>query len=60
MTAPELVRYLRAIGPQDWNVILHILADRLDESRLANGGRLIDQIDFKKWLEELADAGRHA
>ena len=58
MTAAELISDLQALGPQDLGVLLHYLADHLEEARMANGGRLIDQIDFKQWLQELAEAAR--
>lgn len=60
MTAKELIDHLRACGPQDLNVVFHYLADRVHESRLEGGQRLLDSTDFTIWLRELGNAWREA
>lgn len=53
MTPAELAAELRTLGPQDLNVTLQFIADRIPECRLVSR-RLCDAIDLKIFLEELA------
>lgn len=58
MTAREIIAELRLCGPQSLAVILHFLADRAYEFRLADGKRITDVIDAAAWLRELAEADK--
>jgi hypothetical protein len=54
MKAKQIVEDLRALGPQDTNVLFQCLSDRVYTARLANGQRLLDASDFIAWLRLLA------
>jgi hypothetical protein len=56
MTPTELLASLAELGPQDFSVVLQFLADRVYESRLFDGSRIHDAVDFKLWLEQLSIA----
>lgn len=47
---------LRLLGPQDFRVLIHYLADHVYAARTQDGHRLLDLTDFNKWLQELADS----
>jgi len=57
MKAAELISDLRGLGSSDLCMLFMYLADHVYEARL-RGGRLNDVMDFKEWLEELAEAAR--
>jgi len=56
MKPRQVIAELALLGSQDLRVTLHFLADRAIASRLENGQRLCDVIDFTAWLRELAAA----
>ncbi len=58
VTSKELIDDLRALGPQDLNVVLRYLADRVPAARTADGLRILDASDFIQWLRELAQCWR--
>lgn len=58
MTPLEFVSDLRRLGKQDFNVVMHFMADHLHEQRLADGRRILDEIDFQQWLKEVAEAAK--
>ena len=58
MTAVELISDLRLMGRQDFSVYVEYIAAKFDQVQLANGRFLRDGLDFKQFLEELAEAGR--
>lgn len=58
MTPIEFVSDLRRLGKQDFNVVMHFMADHLLEQRLWDGRRILDQIDMQQWLKEVAEAAR--
>jgi len=60
MTARDLIAELSLLGPQDQNVIFTFIAEHLYELRLLNGQRILDLMDFKVLLRELAEAWRLA
>jgi tRNA(Ile2) C34 agmatinyltransferase TiaS len=60
MTISQLISDYRALGPQSENVLLEFIADHLYELRLANSARIIDPMDFKEALHDLAEALRMA
>jgi hypothetical protein len=60
LTPDQLVSDIRQLGPQEFHVILHYLADRVQEARLRDGRRILDQIDFEQWLKECAEVAKHA
>ena len=64
MTASELIAGLRQVDPEffakrdEYRMLLRALANSIYRARLQSGGRLHDLIDFKQWLEELAEEAR--
>jgi hypothetical protein len=54
----ELIAKLRELGPQDFNVVMHLLADHVYDARLRDGRHLRDAMDFKQWLQELGEEGK--
>lgn len=58
ISTTDLLADLRLAGPQEFSVVLNFLADRVYEARLKDGRRLRDAMDFKQWLEELAEEAR--
>lgn len=42
----------------DYALLLRALANVVYRARLRSGGRIVDPIDFKLWLEELSEAIR--
>lgn len=57
MTAFELMEELKAVGPQDLAVTLKRIADAIYGAEL-NGHRATDAIDFKQYVDQLAEAAR--
>ena len=55
MTPSELIARYRDLGPQDLNVLLQFIADRLYCLRLANGPRILDVTDMKQAFLEMAE-----
>jgi hypothetical protein len=56
MKAAELIAEFKRCGPQDLNVALSYIAERLYDSRLADGRRILDAMDMKQFLDECAVA----
>jgi len=60
--ALDFVRGLRMADAEfeakraDYYMLLRALANVVYRARIRNGGRLSDPIDFKLWLEEIAEA----
>lgn len=58
LLAREVIIELRRIidaHPIDLHVTLNFLAEHVYASQLRDGQRLIDAMDFKAWLRELAE-----
>lgn len=47
-----------ALKRADYALLLRALANVVYRARLRSGGRIVDPIDFKLWLEELSEAIR--
>lgn len=66
MKPRDLIADLRVMGPPspalllELGVALHFFAERAPMARLENGSRIVDAIDVREWLEQLAKAAREA
>jgi hypothetical protein len=58
LSPKTVIAELRELGPQDFQVVMHFLAERVYQARLADGRKLRDVLDFKQWLEELGEEGK--
>jgi hypothetical protein len=63
MTPSDLIAGLRSVDPEffakreEYRLILRALVNSLDKATV-NGCPLHDRLDFKQWLEELAEEAR--